>query len=425
MKKNIILVFLVALLVPVSSQALPGFMEERMGTMSGQVMYQGQPLASDLLAFFNVNKGLPPLAGNGGRAPDARTFSDKDGKFSLRLSQGSYYIGVLHRGEGDGLGPPRVGELYYFADGGEGKLRRLPVESHQDLDHGAIAFALPGVFGEKEDSFTVTGMVVKGAGDDEPYSGAIVTAKAGKSSKYRPDYVSSPTGADGRFLLTLPPGRPFVLLARSSITGSKPNPGDDIGKYGASSLQPQIPDMSQLGPPPGVEAETPVRVAVAADEQITIKGEKGQVISGLIIHMYKMPDQKAIKENIQKESTNDSNAPDYYNKGAALQNLLFATNKAVLQGNYVEELDQWVKFLQGKPDIHIEVNGYTDNVGSEQYNQQLSEKRAQVVGSYLVDKGIDPGRIVAVGYGEASPVADNKSEEGRSKNRRVAIQFVK
>jgi len=421
-KKTILIMFVVGLLLPLTTHALPGFMEARMGEVSGQVMFNGAPLAENLLAFFNVNKGLPPISGKGGRAPDARTFSDKDGKFHARLSQGSFYVGVLNRGPADPLGPPRQGESYYFADGGEGKLRRIVVSGKQEVDQGVIEFALPGVFNETEDSFVVTGLVVKGAGDDEPYQGALVTAKTGKNSRFRPDYISSPTGADGKFIITLPPGKSYVIMARGAITGGKPSPGEDIGKYGATALEAQIPDVSQLRPPPGVDVEIP---KVAAEEQLTVKGETGQVISGLVIHMYKMPDQKSIQEGIKAGNRKETDEHPYYRKGVPLKNLLFATNSAELQGDFAKELDQWVDFLKGKPEISIEVNGYTDNVGSERYNQQLSERRAQVVGIYLVNKGIDSVRVAAVGYGKANPIADNASEDGRSKNRRVVIQLVK
>ena len=424
MVKNIIaFLLLVGIVFPVNSQALPGFMEERMGTMTGQVIYEGKPLANNLLAFFNVNKGLPPIAGQGGRAPDARTYSDQEGKFSLRLSLGSYYVGVLRRGPEEPLGPPRQGELYYFAGSGEGKLRRISLESRSAFDSGVIEVALPENFLDTEDYFVVSGEVVNGAGDNEPYQGAMVTAKYGNTSRYRPDYVSRPTGADGKFSLRLPPGKSFILLARSSITGNKPKPGDDIGKYGANSFEPQVDDISQLGPPPGVNVEKPVKVA--SNEQVTVKGESGQIVSGVVIHMYKMPDQKVMQESIKAENQTDTDAPDYYKKGAALKNLLFATNSVELQGEFAEELEQWVKFLQGNTSINIELSGYTDNVGSVLYNQQLSEKRAQVVGTYLINKGVDPARVSAAGYGKANPVADNNSAEGRSKNRRVMIQFIR
>lgn len=417
MKRLVVLLVLFALSVPVKSQAVPGFIEARMGTMTGQVMFEGKPLAKVMLAFFDVSKGLPPVAGQGGRSPDMRTYSDKDGKFSLKLLAGSYYLGVLLRGPEEKLGPPREGEAYYFADGGEGKLRRFALEKNATVDHGLIECAVPGAFRETEDTFTVTGRVVEGAGEDTPVKGAIVLAKT-KTSQYRPEYVSKETGANGAFTLFLPPGKKYNLMARTAITGDKPKPGDAIGKYGAANaLEPQAVGMSELTPPPGITSGKPERVD--AEESIPITGESGQVVSGLVIHMYKMPDQKAIQE----EKKNTAGAPDY-EQGAALKNLLFATNSAQLQGNFAEELDLWVKFLQSRRDLAIELNGYTDDVGSEQYNQHLSERRAQTVGSYLIDKGVAPERLVAVGYGEKNPIADNATPEGRSRNRRVEIKFL-
>jgi OOP family OmpA-OmpF porin len=75
-----------------------------------------------------------------------------------------------------------------------------------------------------------------------------------------------------------------------------------------------------------------------------------------------------------------------------------------------------LKFIEGT------VTGYTDSVGDEAYNQQLSERRAQSVAEYLEAKGISSGRLSAIGMGEADPVADNGSAEGRAQNRRVVLR---
>ena len=68
--------------------------------------------------------------------------------------------------------------------------------------------------------------------------------------------------------------------------------------------------------------------------------------------------------------------------------------------------------------------GHTDSVGSDAYNQKLSLRRSQAVKAYLVSKGIDKTRIYTEGKGEKQPVADNKTKEGRAKNRRVEIEVV-
>ena len=72
----------------------------------------------------------------------------------------------------------------------------------------------------------------------------------------------------------------------------------------------------------------------------------------------------------------------------------------------------------------VEIGGHTDNVGDNYSNQKLSEARANVVRTYLLEKGIAPGRITAVGYGETRPVASNDTPEGRQQNRRTEVKIL-
>lgn len=86
-------------------------------------------------------------------------------------------------------------------------------------------------------------------------------------------------------------------------------------------------------------------------------------------------------------------------------------------------LDQFVATLRGQSDLHVEVAGHTDSIGSDSYNLGLSEKRARAVRSYLVQAGIAARRLAARGYGEREPVADNSTEAGRARNRRVELRL--
>ncbi|HUP90883.1 MAG TPA: OmpA family protein, partial [Solimonas sp.] len=79
------------------------------------------------------------------------------------------------------------------------------------------------------------------------------------------------------------------------------------------------------------------------------------------------------------------------------------------------------KMLKSAPDLKLEVGGHTDNVGQPAANQKLSEARAQAVQAALVAQGIAAARLSAKGYGDTRPVADNRSEDGRAKNRRVEL----
>lgn len=89
-----------------------------------------------------------------------------------------------------------------------------------------------------------------------------------------------------------------------------------------------------------------------------------------------------------------------------------------------KKLSEVVEFAAKYSNAQLDVSGHTDSIGTDQYNQKLSKKRADAVKTYLVKKGVDAGRIAARGYGEAKPVADNKTAKGRALNRRVEIRSV-
>jgi outer membrane protein OmpA-like peptidoglycan-associated protein len=104
-----------------------------------------------------------------------------------------------------------------------------------------------------------------------------------------------------------------------------------------------------------------------------------------------------------------------------LGDVLFATGKADLMSGATGNLDRLAAFLNRYPDRTVVIEGYTDNVGSEQYNQSLSERRADSVRSYLVGQGIGIVRLSALGKGESGAVGDNSSATGRQQNRRVEV----
>lgn len=104
-----------------------------------------------------------------------------------------------------------------------------------------------------------------------------------------------------------------------------------------------------------------------------------------------------------------------------LGDVLFATGRAELRGNATETLNKLAAFLHKYPNRNIEIEGHTDNVGSSEYNQGLSERRADSVRSYLVRQGISSQRIVALGKGMHSPRVDNTTADGRQLNRRVEV----
>jgi outer membrane protein OmpA-like peptidoglycan-associated protein len=104
-----------------------------------------------------------------------------------------------------------------------------------------------------------------------------------------------------------------------------------------------------------------------------------------------------------------------------LGNTLFATGRSDLQAGGTTSLDKLVVFLNNYPDRTVAVEGHTDNVGSLDMNQMLSQHRADSVRSYLIQHGVESRRITASGMGETQPVADNQSANGRQQNRRVEV----
>lgn len=104
--------------------------------------------------------------------------------------------------------------------------------------------------------------------------------------------------------------------------------------------------------------------------------------------------------------------------------LLFSSGQATLQPQSNQQLDNVAAILKAYPSVKIRLGGYTDNTGDATANQQLSERRADSVMTALEQRGIDPSRLSAAGYGQENPVADNSTPEGRQKNRRISIRVA-
>lgn len=108
-------------------------------------------------------------------------------------------------------------------------------------------------------------------------------------------------------------------------------------------------------------------------------------------------------------------------KKLVLEGVNFDFDKATLRHDEISDLEKNVEALKEWGDVDVEVAGHTDSKGSDKYNQKLSRQRADAVRNFLISKGVSADRLTAKGYGESQPVADNTTEEGRFKNRRVEL----
>jgi len=129
-------------------------------------------------------------------------------------------------------------------------------------------------------------------------------------------------------------------------------------------------------------------------------------------------------QEMQQEVTADATqmANEISQSGhVAVYGIHFETGKATIQPDSEQTLDQIVQLLKNDLKLKLRVEGHTDNTGSKEANKALSQQRATAVVTWLQQHGIDASRLMAAGFGDTKPVADNSTEEGKAKNRRVEL----
>jgi len=104
-----------------------------------------------------------------------------------------------------------------------------------------------------------------------------------------------------------------------------------------------------------------------------------------------------------------------------LGDVMFDTGRSELKSGGMRKIDQLAQFLTEHPQRRVEIDGFTDSVGSDSYNEELSQRRADAVKAALISRNVDPGRISTQGFGKAYPVASNNDSGGRQLNRRVEV----
>jgi len=130
--------------------------------------------------------------------------------------------------------------------------------------------------------------------------------------------------------------------------------------------------------------------------------------------------QEAFKQTISLLKA-DKIEKDLAEQGKVILYINFDTDKTTLKPDGKQAVDEIYKALNANNDLKVEIRGYTDDTGIESHNQSLSNQRAETILKELVKRGIDRSRLSSIGFGSNDPIADNSTEEGKSKNRRVEL----
>jgi len=152
-------------------------------------------------------------------------------------------------------------------------------------------------------------------------------------------------------------------------------------------------------------------------------GAGAGVLAGGAVGAYMDHQESKLREQLQGTGVSVTRAGDDLILNMP-GNITFEVNQADIRPGFYDVLNSVVLVVKEFDKTIIEISGYTDSTGSDSYNQQLSERRAESVGSYFEAQGVVPGRVVTKGLGERNPIADNDTPAGRERNRRVELKLV-
>lgn len=185
---------------------------------------------------------------------------------------------------------------------------------------------------------------------------------------------------------------------------------------------------AMVGTGVGAAAGAGLGQAIGGDTEGTLLGAGiGAVVGGLAgggIGRYMDNQEKVLRQEFA--ASDAANVQRNANLLAVTfkSDVLFDVDSAALKPGAYPEIQRVAEVLNQYPQTRITVAGHTDGTGSEQYNQQLSERRAQSVKDALLQSGVQASRITTAGYGESQPVASNYTPEGRQMNRRVVVTIA-
>jgi outer membrane protein OmpA-like peptidoglycan-associated protein len=228
---------------------------------------------------------------------------------------------------------------------------------------------------------------------------------------------------------------PALDTARNAVQSAEADP--NVSKYSALELQAAKGELGEaesaamkhdeagIAQPAYLAAQTArlaqIKAAAKADDARVAAGqtERDRIQLNTRTNEVDKATQKAA--GLQSELDALKAKPTDRGLVLTLGDVLFDTGKADLSPGAARNLDQLVQFLTDHGDRRVEIDGYTDSIGSDSFNLDLSQRRADTVKAVLVSRGIDPSRIESRGYGKAYGIASNADAGGRQLNRRVEV----
>jgi outer membrane protein OmpA-like peptidoglycan-associated protein len=230
--------------------------------------------------------------------------------------------------------------------------------------------------------------------------------------------------------------------ARTAVQSAEADP--NVSKYAALDLEAAKKNLevaeaaamhhkdAEIAQPAYLAAQTArlaqARAAAKADDARVAAGQADRDRIQLAartreVQNAKMATNAATEQSARLQAEIDQLKATPTNRGLVLTlgDVLFDTGKAELNSGASRKLDQLAQFLSEHPDRRVQIDGFTDSIGSDAYNQELSRRRADSVKAALLSRGIDASRIGTEGYGKAFPVANNTDSGGRQLNRRVEV----
>src|ERR1700677_3707346 len=239
-----------------------------------------------------------------------------------------------------------------------------------------------------------------------------------------------------------PTTTPALENARAAVRAAEADP--NVGKYGALDLQAAKNELQEaesaamkhneagIAQPAYLAAQTArlaqINASAKADDARVAAGQTERDRIQLNARTAEVDSAKLARDQATQKASALQSEVDALNakptdRGLVLTlgDVLFDTGKADLNPGASRNLDQLVQFLTEHEDRRVEIDGYTDSVGTDSFNLDLSQRRADTVKAVLVSRGIDSSRIVSRGYGKEFEVASNSEAGGRQLNRRVEI----